>query len=274
MEVPVPLSGGLILSYSCSCRCLHCMYACSPRWEEDWISETDLESIVSGLEGRILPSPYGPQNVSLNHGLHFTGGDWCVDEETTREKLEILKSRGLSGILISVHPFYLEWVPFGRTKTAVAIGHEVFGRNMFVYQADYYRLFEKMGIEGTYEAGPIPENIEFFSWGGRHTGSGKGRRGTEKKSFLGRGVSAVFSGSGTTILIITEITSRDTAAASRSVTVEACPLFSRRDSIRMKCRCSDFSQAMTWRAYFILPLISGTWSARRDTSPAVTSARI
>ena len=32
-----------MLSYKCSAACKHCMYACSPQWEADWISEADLE---------------------------------------------------------------------------------------------------------------------------------------------------------------------------------------------------------------------------------------
>jgi len=114
------------------------MYACSPRWEGDWISHKDLESILSGLAERIGPSPYGPEYVSLNHGLHFTGGDpflnfnllesavetaefygiastfvetnavWCVDKKLTKQKMLLLKNKGLKGIIISVNPFYLE----------------------------------------------------------------------------------------------------------------------------------------------------------------------
>ena len=44
IQLPEPISGGLLLSYKCSARCDHCMYACSPQWN-DWISEEDLEKI-------------------------------------------------------------------------------------------------------------------------------------------------------------------------------------------------------------------------------------
>ncbi|UCB45012.1 MAG: hypothetical protein JSV25_12445 [Spirochaetota bacterium] len=202
-EVPKPISGGLILSYRCSCECLHCMYACSPRWEADWISENDLEMVLSKLSGRIAASPYGPNNVSLNSGLHFTGGEpflnfelllnaviiteeyaipstfvetncfWCTSDRDTREKLSTLKSKGLKGILVSVNPFYLEWVPFERTKRAVQIGYELFGNNMFVYQLDYFRRFVSMGIEGRVSFyryleqnnGDFLHDVEFFFMG-------------------------------------------------------------------------------------------------------------
>lgn len=74
IKIPEPISGGLLLSYKCSARCDHCMYACSPEWN-DWISKEDLEKILTQLGGRIWPNPYGEDNVSLNYGLHFTGGE-------------------------------------------------------------------------------------------------------------------------------------------------------------------------------------------------------
>ena len=93
------------------------MYACSPKWR-DWISEEDLKLLLSQLASRIKPGPYGPTRVSLNFGLHFTGGEpflnfglllravdiarrlnipstfvetncyWCFDGRVTREKPE------------------------------------------------------------------------------------------------------------------------------------------------------------------------------------------
>ncbi len=176
--VPGPISGGLILSYKCSAECLHCMYACSPRWNADWISQDDLERILMQLAGKIEPNPYGPETIGINYGLHFTGGEpflnykllcnaveiahelgipstfvetncyWCVNEEVTREKLQLLKAKGLHGILISVNPFYLEYVPFERTERAIRSSLEVFGENVMVYQLEYYRRFRALGIKG------------------------------------------------------------------------------------------------------------------------------
>ena len=132
ITVPKPVSGGLILSYKCSAACRHCMYACSPKWDSDWIMEEDLSTILSQLAPYIEPAPYGPDSIGLSHGLHFTGGEpflnfellckavdiadhldipstfvetnaaWCIDDKTTKEKLVKLKSRGLKGIMISV----------------------------------------------------------------------------------------------------------------------------------------------------------------------------
>lgn len=178
-SVPAPISGGLILSYACSAECLHCMYGCSPRWSRDWISEEDLARILGQLAPHIAPGPYGPQSIGLSQGLHFTGGEpfmnfellckavelasalripslfvetncfWCKEDQSTREKLRLLRDRGLHGMLISVNPFYLEFVPFERTERGLRIGFELFGRNLAVYQLEYYRRFKALGLRGT-----------------------------------------------------------------------------------------------------------------------------
>jgi hypothetical protein len=178
VRVPPPVSGGLILSYRCSAACRHCMYACSPRWPEDWISPVVLSATLRALAGRIQPSPGGSDSISLSHGLHFTGGEpflrfeglceaveiaaglgipslfaetncfWATDDGQTREKLLALRARGLAGLLISVNPFFLEFVPFERTERAVRIGSEVFGPNLVVYQLQFYRSFQRLGIRG------------------------------------------------------------------------------------------------------------------------------
>jgi hypothetical protein len=153
------------------------MYACSPKWQADWISREGLEELLSLLARRIQPSPWGAQAISLNHGLHFTGGEpflnfellvqavemaeemgipstfvetncsWCGSDGTGREKLGRLKAAGLKGILISCNPFYAEYVPFERTERCIRISQEVFGRNVVVYQAAYYRRFKELGIQ-------------------------------------------------------------------------------------------------------------------------------
>jgi hypothetical protein len=153
------------------------MYACSPRWKADWITSQDLEQLLSLLADKIQPSPWGAGTISLNHGLHFTGGEpflnfellleavgmaeelsvpstfvetncsWCGSDGTTREKLQLLRRAGLRGILISVNPFYAEYVPFERTERCIRISAEVFGANVVVYQMAYYHRFRHLGIK-------------------------------------------------------------------------------------------------------------------------------
>jgi hypothetical protein len=178
MKIPKPISGGLMLSYKCPAECRHCMYACSPKWSGDWITVAQLEQFLPQLAKVIKPSPYGRQYMSLNHGLHFSGGEpfmnfkllhqaveiaeilkipstfvetncyWCKNDGLTRQRLQALKEKGLKGIMISVNPFYAEYVPFERTDRCIRISQEVFGPNVMVYQMEYYRLFKQLGITG------------------------------------------------------------------------------------------------------------------------------
>jgi len=188
LKIPKPVSAGIILSYKCSSACKHCMYACSPRWRADWTTERNVELVLKQLASSIKPSPYGPENVSLNHGLHFTGGEpflnfelllstvkaadelmipsvfvetncfWCVNDEQVREKLTALKQAGLKGMLISVNPFILEQVPFERTERAVKISKEIFGRNTMIYQEIFYHQFKNLGVKGTLAIDQYLEN--------------------------------------------------------------------------------------------------------------------
>jgi hypothetical protein len=177
--VEEPISAGIILSYKCTSECKHCMYMCSPRWEADWISEKDLQRILTQLSDTIEPNPVGRNRIGINYGLHFTGGEpflnfellvrataiakelgipstfaetnsfWCIDDEGTREKFIRLKDSGLDGILISVNPFILDQVPFERTERAIRISQEIFGVNAITYQDVFHRRFAELGIKST-----------------------------------------------------------------------------------------------------------------------------
>ena len=177
--VPAPASIGLMLSYKCSASCKHCMYACSPSWSADWIERSRLDTVLRQLARYIRPARLGKNSIELNAGLHFTGGEpflnyellrdaverassydipslfvetncfWCTNDDKTRDRFSELKGHGLSGILISVNPFYLEYIPFERTDRAIQIGGEIFGRNTMVYQGVYYNEFSRRGIMGT-----------------------------------------------------------------------------------------------------------------------------
>ncbi len=176
LYIPAPVSGGILLSYKCSGECKHCMYVCSRRWKADWLSEEDAKIIFAQLSDTIQGDPYGTNRIGINCGIHFTGGEpflnfelllrmakmahefklpstfvetncfWCNDDETTREKLTLLKNSGLDGILISVNPFILEQVPFKKTERAVRISKEIFCGNVIIYQELFYQLFKNLTI--------------------------------------------------------------------------------------------------------------------------------
>ncbi len=179
LAVPRPYSLGIFLTYRCNSHCQHCMYACSSRWRSDWLSIDDAEAIFDQLAQGMRPRYRYSDRVGLNSGLHFTGGEpflnrdlllelvrlaarrrlpglfvetnafWCREDAQTRRQMLELKKGGLQGILISVNPFLLEYVPFERTDRAVRIAEEVFGHNAMIYQAYFLRQFRDLGIKGT-----------------------------------------------------------------------------------------------------------------------------
>ena len=101
--IPAPASGGLVLSYKCNAACLHCMYACRPQWNADWISEEDLESILGQLAPHIEPAPYGPEQMSLSHGLHFSGGEPFLNFELLCRAVEVSREKGIPSTFVETN---------------------------------------------------------------------------------------------------------------------------------------------------------------------------
>ncbi len=195
LYVPEPFSGGILLSYKCTSRCKHCLYACSPKWKGDWLPEEDAEEILTQLSAKLGGKYRYPGRIGVNQGIHFSGGEpflnfdlllkvteiahrlgipstfvetncfWCRDDETSREKLRQLKKAGLDGILISANPFVVEQVPFERIKRAARISTEVFHENAIVYQMFFYEQFSSLGLEGTL---PFEQYMQQAGYGLRH----------------------------------------------------------------------------------------------------------
>jgi hypothetical protein len=188
IKIPPPISGGVMLSYKCQARCRHCIYACSPDWKADWISEENLEIGLAALSTTIQPSTFGEHFVGLSDGLHFTGGEpflnfklllrateiatahhipstfvetnsvWCIDDDSAWFKLDQLKKAGLTGIMISVNPFYAEYVPFERTERCIRVSQQIFGsHNTIVYQMEFYQQFKRLGIR---DAIPLEDYLQ------------------------------------------------------------------------------------------------------------------
>jgi hypothetical protein len=155
------------------------MYACSPIWKSDWMPQEEIRQCLEILQDKIIPAPAGDHNIGLNHGLHFTGGEpflnfdllcyavetanrlnipstfvetncsWCISDTITRNKLQLLRDKGLRGIMISVNPYYAEFIPFEHTERCIRISSEIFKSNMVIYQLEFYYLFRTMSMKGT-----------------------------------------------------------------------------------------------------------------------------
>lgn len=118
LRIPRPISAGIILSYKCSGECRHCMYACSPRWIADWMSEQDLERILRNLSGNIkgVPvEPYGirPFNgtatgtrIGINYGIHLTGGEPFLNFDILLKAAHRLKDYGFPSTFVETNSFW------------------------------------------------------------------------------------------------------------------------------------------------------------------------
>lgn len=112
-----------------------------------------VEFAVLDLLGNIQPGPYGKEHIGLSHGLHFTGGEpfmnfellcraleiasnldipsvfvetncyWCTDDSSTREKLLLLREKGLKGPSGSVPKYSDTMRSSTRLNTTGVSGH-------------------------------------------------------------------------------------------------------------------------------------------------------
>lgn len=193
--VPVD-SGGLMLTYKCSCRCRHCLYGAGPGWS-GFMDVNDATQIFQGLI----------ETTSVLRGFHLAGGEpflnferllsiqrlatefgipieyvetnafWCDNEEVTRYRFEQLKEAGLQCVLISCSPFHAERIPLERVKTAVKVGMEVFDVLLWIPEFYYQlakirldkpiRLNEYVGMLGAEVAGTMIKDGYNLITGGR-----------------------------------------------------------------------------------------------------------
>lgn len=160
--VPID-SGGLMLTYKCTCRCRHCLYSASPRWT-DFMDVNDAARIFQGLI----------ETTSVLRGLHLAGGEpfldferllcilklatefgipieyvetnafWCNDEEVTRHRFEQLREAGLRSILISCSPFHAERIPLKRVSIALKVGMEVF--DVLLWIPEFYEQLVRISV--------------------------------------------------------------------------------------------------------------------------------
>ena len=112
--VPDLVAGGVMLSYRCTNTCRHCLYRCSPKRPDDWMSLEMAERVFAALarEPRLMSLHLAGGEAMLRFDLVVemvrlavaaglplvymeTNAHWCRDRDETREKLTILREAGL-----------------------------------------------------------------------------------------------------------------------------------------------------------------------------------
>ena len=166
-------SGGIFLTYHCTSECRHCLYDCSPRRPDDWMTldmarrvfaalakEPQLGPVhISGGEPGMRPDLLEDViRLALASGVQVsyvqTNGFWCTDPSATRRILERLKDAGLRGLYVSVSMFHNEQIPFRNSRTCVEAARDVFGpANVTLWSpgdVDLYGLLCRMPDDGTH----------------------------------------------------------------------------------------------------------------------------
>ena len=130
-------SGGLITNYSCTSRCRHCLYACSPKRSKEYITakqarenfriakEFQCKSLHIG-GGEPFLNPAGLMEVARMAGREGivieyieTNASWFNEGYKSLEILDELKNEGIHTLLISISPFHNEFIPFNKVKKLI-----------------------------------------------------------------------------------------------------------------------------------------------------------
>lgn len=148
------ISGGIITNYSCSSRCRHCLYACSPQRDTSYIHNDTLQAVCKVL------LKHGCTSIHIGGGEPFlqvdkllqaidiitsfgidieyieTNASWY--SENKKHMLQQLKEHGVRTLLVSISPFHNEFVPFSKTKALIAACSHA-GMNVFPWVMDFYK---------------------------------------------------------------------------------------------------------------------------------------
>ena len=138
MKISNLFSGGLITNYYCTSRCAHCLYACSPKWEKQYINIE--QTRINFMRARYM----GCYSVHVGGGEPFlnfegllnvldvakeeqmgidyieTNSSWFVNKEKGEEQLKTVRAKGVSTLLISISPFHNEHIPYKRVKELIS----------------------------------------------------------------------------------------------------------------------------------------------------------
>lgn len=160
------LSGGLITNYSCSSECQHCLYACSPKRKNDYISENDAFNYLSliramggnavhigGGEPFINPDKLlGVLKAASRAGIKIeyieTNSSWFKDSEGAEKLLANLRNAGLRSLLVSISPFHNEFVPLSKVNGVMQACGKT-GINIFPWTQDFYPDLAKFDASET-----------------------------------------------------------------------------------------------------------------------------
>jgi len=172
--IPQLISGGIISNYSCSSRCRHCLYACSPQRDKTYIHADILQAVcavllkhgctgvhVGGGEPFLqIEKLIEAIDIITSYGIDIeyieTNASWYTEDK--KHILHNLKEHGIHTLLISISPFHNEFVPFSKTKALIAACNAS-GIHVFPWVMDFYRDLSVFDSSCTH---PLAEYESYF----------------------------------------------------------------------------------------------------------------
>ncbi len=142
-------------NYTCTSRCAHCLYGCSPAWPKDYMDQDMLVRVLARVKGLGCHSvhigggepfldPEGLKMVvetTLARGVSIeyveTNSSWYKDPQSARELLDDLRGRGLGTLLVSMSPFHNEHIPFRKVKGVLDACRDT-GMAIFPWIPEFY----------------------------------------------------------------------------------------------------------------------------------------
>lgn len=163
-RIPPLRSGGLMLTWRCTNACRHCVYRCSPAQPGQGMTPERLERAFAalarepGFGGLHLAGGEATLDLDLlelalrtaaRHGVAIdyleTNAHWCGDEARGLAVFRRLHDAGLGAVLISASLYHNEFIPFARTRAAVAAAQTVFGAGgVIVWTPQVFALLQRL----------------------------------------------------------------------------------------------------------------------------------
>ena len=166
---------GIIVTYKCPAKCLHCCYSSSPKRSGDYMSKDTADKIFALLR------KMGCYSVHIGGGEPFinfekllevcksarenrisidyieTNASWYTDDINVSEKLKKLISAGIDCLLISVDPFHNEFVTYNKIKNLAKCCRKN-SMGTFIWQSKFERIAQQLDENTTHSLSEY-ENI-------------------------------------------------------------------------------------------------------------------
>ena len=150
---------GLLITYWCNAQCAFCYVYSGPNKKGPTLTVNQALHFWTGLNQLLRDAHLVEAGKDLPCKVHFAGGEpffdfprlleiaraaqsanlslfekvetnafWATDDDSTREKIQLLADAGMAMLQISADVYHQEFVPVERCKRAARIGAEIMGK--------------------------------------------------------------------------------------------------------------------------------------------------